>query len=288
MQVRIATGDRGGVYYAYGQGVAAAIQRELPGTQPSVLPTAASVDNLRMIADGRADVAFSLADAAALAAEGAEPFGSVQPVRALAQLYDNYTHLVVKDDGPIRSLVHLEGRVVSTGATGSGTELIARRLLDVGGVGADSGFLAKSLGVGESAAALRAGTIDAFFWSGGLPTLAIETLSRDFPIRLIDLAAMVVPMRTRHGDVYTSRNIPGTAYGLRNAVATIGVANYLVVNAAMDAGLAYELIAALFARRSDLIAAHPEARRLNRRAAVGTHPVALHPGAARYYRASKS
>jgi uncharacterized protein len=60
--LRIATGGQGGVYYAYGQGIATAVRRYLPGLVPEVLTTAASVDNLRMVAGGQAELAFTLAD----------------------------------------------------------------------------------------------------------------------------------------------------------------------------------------------------------------------------------
>jgi hypothetical protein len=52
----------------------------------------------------------------------------------------------------------------------------------------------------------------------------------------------------------------------------------------MTSNLAYGLTRLLFERRDVLASSHPEARRLDRGAAIGTYPLALHPGAARYYR----
>jgi TRAP transporter TAXI family solute receptor len=123
----IATGGQGAVYYAYGQGLARTAREHLPGAEPKVVATAASVANLSLVADGKADVAFTLADAAALAYAGKPPFTRREPVVALARLYENYTHLVVPADSEIRRLPDLRGRVVSVGAAGSGTELIATR-----------------------------------------------------------------------------------------------------------------------------------------------------------------
>jgi uncharacterized protein len=283
----IATGGQGAVYYAYGQGLARVARTHLPGAEPQVISTAASVENLRLVAGGRADVAFALADSAALAFEGKPPFTTRAPVVALAQLYENYTHLVVAADGPIHRLGDLRGRVVSIGASGSGTELIATRLLTAAGVDPDNGIRTRRLQVEDSAAAMRDGRIDAFFFSGGLPTGAIAGLARAMRIRLIDLGDYVERLRKRYQAFYEERSIPASTYELAGPVRTVGVPNYLVVGASMPVDRAYELTRMLFTQRDALAVAHPEALHLNRRAAISTYPLPLHPGAIRYYRESR-
>jgi uncharacterized protein len=282
----IATGGQGGVYYVYGHGIAGAVRAELPGMRPQVMATAASLDNLRLLAARKADVAFTLADSAALAVRGQSPFSAPQQIRALALLYDNYVHLVVRAGTAIRSLTDLRGRQVSVGASGSGTELIANRLVDLAGL--SGAITRRRLGIAESAAALRAGQVDAFFFSGGLPTAAIADLARTDAIRLVDLSAYVASMRGRYGEFYFERSIPASTYGLGGETATIGVPNLLVVRADMDDDLAFRLTRLLFTERAALARAHPAARRLNARTGYATYPVELHPGAARYYRDTKS
>jgi TRAP transporter TAXI family solute receptor len=285
--LRIATGGRGGVYYAYGEGFAGVVRDHWRGQDATVLETAASVENLHLVSGGKADVAFTLADAAALGVRGGGPFTGPQPIQALARLYDNYVHLVVRADSGIRTPADLRGRPVSTGAPGSGTDLIAIRLLGLVGLDPARDVDRQQLGVDDSVRALAAGELDAFFWSGGLPTRAITLAAGEVPIRLIDLDGFVGPLRDRYGEFYAERTIPASAYGLETAVSTIGVPNYLVVATRMDERVAHELTELLFAHRDSLARAHPEALRLNRRTAIGTYPVPLHPGAARYYRETK-
>jgi TRAP transporter TAXI family solute receptor len=275
------------VYYVYGQGIAAAIRQHLPGLRPSVIATGASVENIQMVADGSAEIAFTLADCAAAAATGRTPFATAVPLSALARLYENYLHVVVPAGGPIRSLRDLARRRVSLGATGSGTELIAARALDAVGIDPRSGLTALRYGVDDSARELVAGRVDAFFFSAGLPVAAITTLAQTIPVRLLDLGDVATVLRQRHGEFYTERTIPASTYGLARAVSTIGVSNYLVVRRAMAANLAYTVTRLLFDQREELAAAHPEARRLDRGAAIGTYPLPLHPGAVRYYREAK-
>src|SRR6185503_11257461 len=92
----IATGGTGGVYYPYGGGLAKILNENLPGVRATAEVTSASVDNLKLIRDGRADVAFTLADTLADAVKGAGAFQD-RPVNAasVAVLYSNYTQIVV-------------------------------------------------------------------------------------------------------------------------------------------------------------------------------------------------
>jgi TRAP transporter TAXI family solute receptor len=285
--LRIATGGQGGVYYAYGKGIADVVGQRLPWLRPEVLVTAASIENLRLVAGGQAEAGFTLADSAALAEFGQPPFAAPLALVALARLYDNYLHVVVRSDGPAESLDQLGGRRVSVGASGSGTELIADRLLGVAGMDVDRDLEVSRLGVDDSAAALAAGRIDAFFFSGGIPTAAIATLARTAPIRLVDVGGLVPALRQRFGEVYAERTIPASSYLLGGPVTTVGVPNYLVVAETMDERLAYDLIRVMFAERERLAQAHPEGRRLDRGSAINTYPLGLHRGAERYYREAK-
>src|SRR3954466_4323057 len=130
----IATGGTGGVYYPYGGGLAKVLNENLPNIRATAEVTAASVDNLKLIRDGRADIAFVLADTLADAVSGRGAFqGRPVPAASLAVLYSNFTHVVTLANSGIKSIVDLRGKVVSTGAPGSGTEVIAIRLLRASG-----------------------------------------------------------------------------------------------------------------------------------------------------------
>jgi TRAP transporter TAXI family solute receptor len=285
--LRIASGGQGGVYFAYGNGIADVVRQRLPRLRPEVLITAASIENLRLVARHDAEACFSLADSAALAHFGQPPFAAALEVVALARLYDNYLHVVVHAAHRLDSVHQLRDHPVSVGAPDSGTELIATRVLTAASLDVDRDLRASRLGVDDSAAALAAGTIDAFFFSGGLPTAAIDAVARSMPIRLLDVGGLVPPLRQRFGEVYAERTIPASAYRLGVPVTTVGVPNYLVVADTMEERLAYDLIRVMFMDRDRLAQAHPEGRRLDRGSAINTYPLRLHRGAERFYREAK-
>jgi hypothetical protein len=287
----IATGGTGGVYYPYGGGLAKILNESLPGVRASAEVTSASVDNLKLIRDGKAEVAFTLADTLADAVAGRGAFsGSPVPAATLAVLYSNYTHIVTLTQSGITSVAGLRGKTVGTGSPGSGTEVIAFRVLRSAGIDPDRDVRRQGLGVSESAEALKDGKVDAFFWSGGLPTGAVQDLSHSsgVSIRLIPSGDLVPALQKDFGDLYFPLEVPAGAYpGVATAVPVVGVANVLVVNQSMPEQLAYDITRVLFAKQADLAAIHPEARHLSRETAVKGSPAALHPGAARFYQTGK-
>ncbi|MFF4583493.1 TAXI family TRAP transporter solute-binding subunit [Streptomyces sp. NPDC001389] len=284
-RLRLATGPPGGPYNAFGQALARAAADG--GSRLEIVPvaTAASVDNLRRLAEGSVDLALSMADVAEDAALGREPFARRAPVTALARVYVNYTHLLVPAAGPVRSVADLAGRPVAVGAAGSGAQVVAARALRAAGLSeGPSAADERQLGLAESATALRGGTVDAVFWSGGVPTPALTELARALPLRFLALDGFADALRQRFGPVYTTVTLPTGAYGLTAPVGTIGVGNYLLAREDVATGATAELLRVVFDRRGDVLGEVTAGVRLEPRFAISTGAVPLHPGAAAYYR----
>ena len=64
----------------------------------------------------------------------------------------------------------MRGKRVSTGAPNSGTEVIANRMLQAGGLDPAKDIQAQRTELGKTVEGMKDGSIDAMFWSGGLPT----------------------------------------------------------------------------------------------------------------------
>ena len=157
--------------------------------------------------------------------------------------------------------------------------MIALRLLEVAGLDPDEDITRRGLGVGESVQALRDGSIDAFFWSGGVPTGAVTDLATTDDIRLLALDRYLPDMRERFGEAYQEAEIEEGEYAASPAVTTIGVPNLLMVNEDMDDELAYDITKALYdgkdrlARRS----CRRPRRSTRRRAARSSSPCSCTP-----------
>jgi TRAP transporter TAXI family solute receptor len=222
------------------------------------------------------------------AARGQGPFaqfGSV-PARALAVLYPNYLHLVTLDGSGITRLADLRGRTVSTGAPGSGTEVVAFRVLEAAGINPAADLTTQALGASQSVDALKDGKLHAFFFTGGLPTAAILDLTHTAGItgRLIGTDEALPQLRARYGEsTYFPVVIPKDVYGTASDVTVVGIANLLVVSETMSEPLAYDITRLLFEKQADLIAIHPQAKDLSLGSAVKGSPIPFHPGAIRFY-----
>jgi len=289
-RLSIATGGTSGVYFVYGGGLAKIISSDLKGFRATAETTSASVDNLVLIGNGGSDIAFTLGDTALDAVNGRESFKEKVPLRALAQIYDNYTQVVAKKGSGIKTIEDLKGKRVSVGAPNSGTEVIADRIFEAAGVDSKTGIKRQGLGVEESVAAMKDGSIDAFVWSGGLPTGAITDLVTSEDIVLLDTTEYTGALKEKYGDAYRDATIPsGTYKGVSEDVPTIAVPNYLVVNESMDDKVAHDLTKLLFDKKADLVAVHPEAKNLDpAKAQEVIAPIELHPGAKRYFEESGS
>lgn len=285
----IATGGTGGVYYPYGGALARIYTEQVPGLQVTAEVTGASVDNLKLIQQGRADLAFTLADTLAEAVAGTGPFAEAGPVdvQAVAMLYTNVTHLVARQGSGITRVADLKGKVVGTGAPGSGTELIADRLLRAAGVDPRADITRHALGANEGVGALKDGKLDALFWSGGLPTPAIQDLvaTPGMSVVFVPQAELLPELVATHGQgLYRQVTIPAGSYrGLDRDVAVIGVENVLVASGRLEADLVEVLTRTMFASKAALEAAHPEARHLVLPAGPGAAPAPFHEGARRYF-----
>ena len=289
-RLSVATGGTGGVYYPYGGGVAQVISDHVAGVEATAEVTAGTVDNLKFIANRGADLAFALADSLddAATAQGVfSDFGAV-PARAIAVLYDNLNQLVTLEGKGIETVSDLRDRIVSTGSPGSGTEITARRVLEAVGLDPDDDIRQQNLGVAESVDALKDSKIDAFFWSGGIPTGSVLDLASTpgRTVKLVPNTNTLGFLHERYGDtVYHGVTIPSITYpGMESDVEVIGVANVLVAHEAMSEDLAYRITRALFEHHAQLAAVHAEARKLSLDSAVVGSTVPFHEGAVRYYR----
>src|SRR5512132_2066741 len=112
--LNIVTGGTGGVYIVYRADL---LNKKLK-VAASPQSTTASVDNMKLIRDGKADLAFVLADTAYDAVNGKGSFATETKADAknLAVLYNNFTHVIVKDDSTIKTIADLKGKRESMAA----------------------------------------------------------------------------------------------------------------------------------------------------------------------------
>jgi TRAP-type uncharacterized transport system substrate-binding protein len=250
---------------------------------------------------GQATFALALADAAAqrLGAGSTSNVG----ITALGRVYENYVHCVVRKDSGIRDLTDLAGRTVAIGEPGSGTSLTTPRLIEAAGLssaalgagsgatpGATTGAAEKTvtvlnLGLNEGLAALQDGSVDALFWSGGVPTAAIAASNRTAGLGFLDLSALIPSTRKQYGPFYDRVLIPEGAYEGIPAVWTVGVANLLLCRNDLDDSTVKRTVELLVGHAEELIPrSSMGVQFLSPESLINTAGLPLHPAAAAAYR----
>jgi len=282
-RIAIATGNTTGVYYPLGNAWAQLISNAPGGKlKATAAETGASVQNIQQLNEDKYQVAFSLFDSATDAVLGKGTAFKDKPVKvqALARIYDNATHVIVQKSSTIQSMADLKGKKVSTGSPNSGTEVIANRLLTAAGLDPAKDISPQRLDLAKTTAEFKAGTIDAFVWSGGLPTSGVTELvtTAADKVRFIDITPLLPKMQEINA-AYQVGTIPATTYKQTADVKTIVVPNVLLVKDTMDANLACALTKNLVEKRDDLAKANAAAKGISLDTVRNTDPVPLHPGA---------
>lgn len=289
INLSIATGGTGGVYYPLGGGMANVFSKHIPGVQATAEVTGGSVDNMRLIGTGKSYIALTQADAAKDALNGEGKFkGTKIPVRAMMMLYTNLMHVVTVEGTGINSINDLKGKRVSTGSPGSATEVFAFRVLEAAGIDPLKDFTRERLGAAESANAMKDKKLDAFFFVVGLPTSAITDLGATpgVKIKFLDHQNLLPAMVKKHGAIYIADVIPkGTYPGQTVDNQATAVANLLVANANMSEQTVYNIVKTIFDRQPDLIAVHKTAADIKMEMQKPeASPVPWHPGAVKYFK----
>ncbi|WP_432002276.1 TAXI family TRAP transporter solute-binding subunit [Streptomyces sioyaensis] len=289
-RVTMATGVPTGVYARYGELLKQDLAHDLPEVDLRLTRSEGSIDNLRQLVAGRAG--FTIATADAVAAYQVRGERGADRLRACARLYDDYMQLVVPEKSSVRSTKDLRRLRVGVGADSSGVQLITRRLLEAAGLDFDTDIVPVRVGIDRMPKLLEEGKLDAFFWSGGLPTTAVQHLAQRFPVRLVQLGDLSEALhrqgeRTRY---YRAAVMPADAYPMAQsgeAVKTIAVANLLVTTDREDAALTEGITRTVIDSRDWIGRQVHAAQNVDLRTAVFTDPLELHEGARRYYVSQK-
>jgi hypothetical protein len=287
VNISIATGGTGGVYYPLGGGMANVLSKTLPGYVASARVTGGSVANMQLIGSKQAEVALTQVDAAYDAIKGLDKFvGNVVAARKLMVLYPNRMHVVSVEGRGVTKMADLKGKRVSTGSPGSATEVFAFRCIEMAGLDKDKDMRRERLGVAESTNAVKDGKIDAYFWVGGLPTAAVTDLAAtpNTKIVLVDTGDLVQKMNAKYNDLYTTGVIPAKTYPGQdkdNPVAVIQ--NILVAHESMPDKTALDIVKTFIEKQADLVAVHGEAKSItveNQK----NGPIPWHPAAEKYFK----
>jgi len=218
-EITIATGGTSGAYYAFAKRYHETLARQ--GIKLNVLKSAGSIENIQLLASGKADVAF---------VQGGTGNAQANPdLVSLGSLYFEPLWVFVRADLPVKTLSHLRGLKIAAGAQGSGTWAVAKRLLEANQVPTDTPNISHAPST-DAARALMAGEVDAaFFVTSPTSSLVRGLLNRpDLKLLNFDRAAAYTrqlrylsAVTLHQGVISLGRNIPAQTMTLLAPAATL-------------------------------------------------------------------
>jgi uncharacterized protein len=283
---RIGTGGTAGTYYPIGGIIANAVSTDK--IVATAQATNGSVANVNAIAGGSSESGFSQSDVATWAYTGTglyEGRGKVEQLRAIANLYPETVHIVVRRSANVKSIADLKGKRISIDEPGSGSIINAKVILAAYGI-KDGDYRVENLKPGPSAEKLKDGGLDAFFITGGYPLAAVTELATTTQVDLLPIEGAVADRLRGSFKFFAADQIPDGTYKDVKGVKTVSVGAQWVTSAAVPADLVYAVTKALWSdkSRAALDAGHAKGKAIQKASALDGLGIPLHAGAERFYK----
>ena len=271
--INILTGGTSGVYYPLGSALTKIYGDNIKDSKVQVQVTKASVENLVLLQEGKAEIAFVLGDAAKDAWDGKEDAGfktKLDKLRIIGAIYPNYIQIVASKDSKIKTLADLKGKGLSVGAAKSGTELNSRAILSAAGLSYKDLGKVEYLPFAESIELIKNRQLDATLQSAGLGVASLKDLANSLDVTVVSVPDAVVK---KMGAPFMSGKIPANTYkGQTEDVSTAAVVNYLVTRKDVSDATAYQMTKLFYENLPALVAAHSAAKDINLKDAAKNPP----------------
>ncbi len=260
----------------------------VPGLIAVAQSTQGSVENMRRVGAGSLDSGLGRANIVEWAYDGTWIFEGgtgIDNLRAIASLYPEELHIVVRADSGIESVADLKGHRVSLGEEQSGTRFEALLVLRHYGLVADD-LEPVYTTPGHAADMLEVGIIDAFFVIASAPVATIAELARRIEIALLPIEETKAIGIVRDHDFFATTAIQAGAYEGVPLTPTLAIGTIWVTSTNVGDELVYGITKALWHERNRelLDKGHPRGLFIHQTLALEGLRIPLHPGAERYYR----
>jgi len=290
--VTIGTGGIGGVYFPAGLAICRLVNKGRD--QHNLLCTAnssgGSLSNLQAIEAGDLEMGIVQSDwhhwMTAQQAGQLERSSRFANVRSAFSLYAEPFSLVVREDSGIEQLTDLVGKRVNIGSPGSGQRQTMEVLMAALDWEQETFSQVTELDSAEQAEALCKDQFDAMVFTVGHPNQSILEAASSCNAKLVNVAGPQIEQLLAEKVYYSPASIAGGTYhGNEQAIQTFAVTATFVVSAELPDETVYQVVKAVFENLPELRRQHPALAQLNRQSmAKPGLPVALHPGAVRYFR----
>jgi TRAP transporter TAXI family solute receptor len=281
----MATGSTGGTYFPLGGAMAGVWNDNIDDLQVGTQSSGASVENLRLLDAGEVDLILAVNGVAAEAHAGEGEFEEPLDIAFLGNVYAEVMQIVATEASGIESIADLDGARVAIGPPGSGTEVIAREILEAEGIDPDNDIDAFSESFGDAADGLRDGQIDAIFAILALPAGAVEEVATATDLTYVPIEGELLDGLLEADDTLSSLEVePDTYPGQDEAVTWVTNWATLYAPPELNEDLVYDLVSVMYEEQQSVADAIAVGDQIQLDTALdGRSDIPMHPGAERYF-----
>ncbi|WP_372501704.1 TAXI family TRAP transporter solute-binding subunit [Tistrella mobilis] len=277
-----------GVYYQVALQACAIINKQAADKLNCVgRPALGSVFNVNAVSRGLLDFGVAQSDANYNAWSGAADWDGkkVENLRSVFSVHPETVLLVTRKETGIKSVEDLKGKTVNIGNPGSGQRGNAMDVLDLYGLNPDSDLNAQGLQQGEASRALVDSKIDAFFYTVGNPSAAIEDPANSTEIDLINVNSDAIKKFVGERPYYVMTSIPANTYrGVDHPTETYAVKATMITSSDVSEDTVYTFVKTFFENFDAFKASNAAFRDLEPKQMLEGLTAPLHPGAEKYYK----
>lgn len=206
-------------------------------------------------------------------------------VRSVFALHDELVHIVAREDSDIKTVTQLKDKRVNIGNLSSGQRGNAITILQRYGIDAVRDLDSFSYQQGNAYHAYGDKTIDAFFYTVGVPSPSVTQVTKEVPSRFLPLDRARIEPLLKASPFYVFTEIPQGVYrGVTEPVPTLGVKATLMTSEKVPHDLVYDLTKSFFENLDTIKSSHPALAQLTVERAREGLSAPLHEGALKYYR----
>lgn len=282
-EVTVATGPEGGEYWNLVYALQS--QDRAGGLAVKVAATAGSVENARLVNEGQARFGIVQSDVAAAAITGTGDFtgsGPLVHVRAVAALFPEPLHVIVRTDAGIHAVSDLAGKRFAIGAPGSGTRQTVLQALQYTGIETGSIIAVEVRSPADALEQLAKGNVDAVAIVVSAPWGPMLAAMQRVPMSVLSLDVEAVAKLNANIRGLVPITIPAHTYpGQTEDVRTVAATALLVTHSAVPDSVVTALLEVLYDPQT--ASESVVAARLSRRRALLGITIPLHEGAAVFF-----
>ncbi|SFL35104.1 hypothetical protein SAMN05421830_101735 [Desulfomicrobium norvegicum] len=250
-------------------------------------PTGGSVFNINAIDRGAFDFAVAQSDRNWQGFNGAADWEG-KPVKGLRSVFSMHPEtvlLVTRKDTGIKTVMDMKGKRINIGNPGSGQRGNAEDVLRIYGLDPNKDFSAEALQQAEASRALVDQKVDAFFFTVGNPSAAVEEPAQSVELDIVPINSDGIKDFVAKHPYYIMTKIPaGTYKGVDKDVETYAVTATVISNESVSEEVVYDMVKTVFENLDELKASHAAFRNLNPKEMLQGLSAPLHPGAIKYYK----